>query len=72
MAAYSGIEINPETGEISATKMPFDYEQQPTVVIQVTASDDKDTHITYATLKVQVLDINDTPPTIHVDVSKRK
>lgn len=70
MVAYSGLEINQDTGEISLTKLVFDFETQPTVVLQVMAYDANQTHTTYVTLKVEVEDVNDTPPLFRVEVSK--
>lgn len=65
--------IDPESGDIS-TKITdaFDYEKQTEVLIQILATDTLNIteyctiHRTYAQLTVEVLDINDEPPSITV------
>jgi len=71
MTTSSGLTINEVTGEISSTKTMFDYEQQPQVVIQVTASDQDNKHKTFASVVLDVNDIDDVPPAIVVQVRKR-
>lgn len=59
-----GLTINPETGEITTIEnKSFDYEAMPIVFVQVMATDNVK-HTTYASLTINVIDVNDKPPSL--------
>ncbi|XP_012257858.2 protocadherin Fat 4-like isoform X2 [Athalia rosae] len=54
--------MNADTGVIrTAQDGALDYETIPIVVVQITATDHAN-HVTYATLMINVIDVNDVPP----------
>lgn len=56
--------IGAATGVITtAQDDALDYETIPVVIVQVTATD-LGSHVTYATLTINVIDVNDVPPTL--------
>ena len=66
MVTQRNLQIDSATGEITTTEdKSFDYESMPIVLVQVTATDDAN-HTTYATLTVNVTDVNDKPPTLYL------
>ncbi|XP_063995154.1 protocadherin Fat 4-like [Diachasmimorpha longicaudata] len=62
LISQKGLVVNESTGEVStAIDAAFDYETMPIVVVQVVASD-LVKHKAYATLTINVVDVNDVPP----------
>ncbi|XP_015518045.2 protocadherin Fat 4 [Neodiprion lecontei] len=56
--------IDAVTGNITtAQDAALDYETIPIVIVQVTATD-LGSHVAYATLTINVIDVNDVPPTL--------
>uniref|UniRef100_A0A0C9RKK1 Cdh23_3 protein n=1 Tax=Fopius arisanus TaxID=64838 RepID=A0A0C9RKK1_9HYME len=62
LSSQTGLSINETTGAIStALENALDYETMSIVIVQVVASDLAD-HKAYATLTINVTDVNDVPP----------
>lgn len=66
MVGHSGLIINEETGKIMTDiDGALDYESIPTIVLQITATD-LAYHTAYGTLILNVIDVNDVPPTLYL------
>lgn len=58
--------IDEKSGDIvTSQKNALDYETMPIVVVQVVATD-LASHKTYATLTINVIDVNDVPPQLNM------
>lgn len=70
LVAQKVLIINETTGKIStASDDALDYETIPVVVVQVVATDNGN-HKTYASLTINVTDVNDVPPTLHLVINQ--
>ncbi|XP_043480675.1 cadherin-23-like isoform X2 [Leptopilina heterotoma] len=70
LVSNRGLKINSVTGEISTTeKKSFDYEAMPIVHVQVVATDNAN-HKTFASLTINIIDVNDKQPSLFLPQEK--
>ncbi|XP_051174171.1 protein dachsous-like [Leptopilina boulardi] len=70
LVSNHGLEIDKKNGEIKTTnEKSFDYEAMPIVIVQVMATDNAN-HKTSASLTINVIDVNDKPPSLFLDRKK--
>lgn len=68
--AQEALSINEKSGKIvTALDNSFDYELMPIVIVQIVATD-LVKHKTYATLTINVTDVNDVPPVLNLVSNK--
>ncbi|KAK0078156.1 hypothetical protein PV325_002927 [Microctonus aethiopoides] len=66
LVAQEALSINEKSGKIvTALDNSFDYELMPIVIVQIVATD-LVKHKTYATLTINVTDVNDVPPVLNL------
>jgi len=65
------VKIDPATGKISTNREnPFDFETQTQIIIQVAATD-LENHRSIVTVTLNVIDSNDTPPTLSLVIKNK-
>ena len=73
LESQQSLTIDQKTGVVVTNRNDtFDYESMPVVVTQIVAHDQAN-HKTYATLTINVIDVNDEPPNLYlVRISGKK